>query len=177
MTDQERFMKEAIRQAKKARALEEVPIGCVIVYQDKIIARGYNRRTIDKNTLSHAELKAIRKASKKLGDWRLEGCTMYVTLEPCQMCSGALVQSRIDEVVIGCMNPKAGCAGSVMNLLQIEGFNHQKKITEGVLEEECSEMLSAFFRELREKKKQAKILKKQEAERLAGQQTQTDGTE
>ena len=161
MTDQERFMKEAIRQAKKARALEEVPIGCVIVHEGKIIARGYNRRNTDKNTLSHAE----------------EGCTMYVTLEPCQMCSGALVQSRIDEVVIGCMNPKAGCAGSVMNLLQIEGFNHQVKITEGVLEEECSEMLSAFFRELREKKKQAKILKKQEAERLAGQQTQTDGTE
>lgn len=177
VTDQERFMKEAIRQAKKARALEEVPIGCVIVHEGKIIARGYNRRNTDKNTLSHAELNAIRKASKKLGDWRLEGCTMYVTLEPCQMCSGALVQSRIDEVVIGCMNPKAGCAGSVMNLLQIEGFNHQVKITEGVLEEECSEMLSAFFRELREKKKQAKILKKQEAERLAGQQTQTDGTE
>ena len=156
MTDQERFMKEAIRQAKKARALEEVPIGCVIVHEGKIIARGYNRRNTDKNTLSHAELNAIRKASKKLGDWRLEGCTMYVTLEPCQMCSGALVQSRIDEVVIGCMNPKAGCAGSVMNLLQIEGFNHQVKITEGVLEEECSEMLSAFFRELREKKKQAR---------------------
>ena len=145
MTDQERFMKEAIRQAKKARALEEVPIGCVIVYEGKIIARGYNRRNTDKNTLSHAELNAIRKASRKLGDWRLEGCTMYVTLEPCQMCSGALVQSRIDEVVIGCMNPKAGgagsvmnpkagCAGSVMNLLQIEGFNHQVKITEGILE-------------------------------------------
>ena len=142
MTDQERFMKEATRQAKKARALEEVPIGCVIVHEGKIIARGYNRRNTDKNTLSHAELNAIRKASKKLGDWRLEGCTMYVTLEPCQMCSGALVQSRIDEVV-----------------LQIEGFNHQVKITEGVLEEECSEMLSAFFRELREKKKQAKIMR------------------
>ena len=123
LTDQERFMKEAIRQAKKAEALEEVPIGCVIVHEGKIIARGYNRRNTDKNTLSHAELNAIRKASKKLGDWRLEGCTMYVTLEPCQMCSGALVQSRIDEVVIGCMNAKAGCAGSVMNLLQVDGFN------------------------------------------------------
>ena len=131
MTDQERFMKEAIRQAKKARALEEVPIGCVIVHEGKIIARGYNRRNTDKNTLSHAELNAIRRASKKLGDWRLEGCTMYVTLEPCQMCSGALVQSRIDEVVIGCMNPKAGCAGSVMNLLQIEGFNHQVRSQKG----------------------------------------------
>ena len=146
---QEKFMREAIRQAKKAEALMEVPIGCVIVCQDKIIARGYNRRNTDKNTLSHAELNAIRKASKKLGDWRLEGCTMYVTLEPCQMCAGALVQSRIDEVVIGCRNAKAGCAGSVINLLNIEEFNHQVKITEGVLEEECSTMLSDFFRRLR----------------------------
>ena len=141
MTEQEKYMKEAIRQAKKARALEEVPIGCVIVSGGKIIARGYNRRNTDKNTLSHAELNAIRKASKKLGDWRLEGCTMYVTLEPCQMCAGALVQSRIDEVVIGSMNPKAGCAGSVLNLLEVEGFNHKVKITRGVLEEECSTML------------------------------------
>ena len=137
----------------------EVPIGCVIVYQDKIIARGYNRRNTDKNTLSHAELNAIRKASKKLGDWRLEGCTMYVTLEPCQMCAGALVQARIDEVVIGSRNPKAGCAGSVMNLLNVEQFNHQVKITEGVLEEECSAMLSSFFRKLREMKKRQKAEK------------------
>ncbi|MGO5550725.1 tRNA adenosine(34) deaminase TadA [Lachnospiraceae bacterium LCP19S3_B12] len=150
---QEKFMREAIRQAKKAEALMEVPIGCVIVCQDKIIARGYNRRNTDKNTLSHAELNAIRKASKKLGDWRLEGCTMYVTLEPCQMCAGALVQSRIDEVVIGCRNAKAGCAGSVINLLNMEEFNHQVKITEGVLEEECSTMLSDFFRKLRDNKK------------------------
>ena len=157
MTEQERFMKEAIRQAKKARALEEVPIGCVIVSDGKIIARGYNRRNTDKNTLSHAELNAIRKASKKLGDWRLEGCTMYVTLEPCQMCAGALVQSRI-------MNPKAGCAGSVLNLLQVDNFNHQVKITRGVLEEECSMMLSDFFRELREKKKRLKMLAKQQVE-------------
>ena len=159
-----RYMKEAIRQAKKARALEEVPIGCVIVSDGKIIARGYNRRNTDKNTLSHAELNAIRKASKKLGDWRLEGCTMYVTLEPCQMCAGALVQSRIDEVVIGSMNPKAGCAGSVLNLLQVDNFNHQVKITRGVLEEECSMMLSDFFRELREKKKRLKMLAKQQVE-------------
>ena len=150
---QEKFMREAIRQAKKAEALMEVPIGCVIVRGDQIIARGYNRRNTDKNTLSHAELNAIRKASKKLGDWRLEGCTMYVTLEPCQMCAGALVQSRIDEVVIGSRNPKAGCAGSVINLLNMEQFNHQVKITEGVLEEECSWMLSDFFRRLREMKK------------------------
>ena len=156
MTEEERFMKEAIRQAKKARALKEVPIGCVIVAEGKIIARGYNRRNTDKNTLSHAELNAIRKASKKLGDWRLEGCTMYVTLEPCQMCAGALVQSRIDEVVIGSMNPKAGCAGSVLNLLEAEGFNHKVKITKGILQEECSSMLSEFFRELRQEKKMKK---------------------
>ena len=152
----EKYMKEAIRQAKKAYALGEVPIGCVIVYQDKIIGRGYNRRTIDKNTLAHAEMIAIRKASKRMNDWRLEGCTMYVTLEPCQMCAGALVQSRIDEVVIGSMNPKAGCAGSVLNLLEAEGFNHKVKITKGILQEECSSMLSEFFRELRQEKKMKK---------------------
>ena len=157
MTEQEKYMKEAIRQAQKARVLEEVPIGCVIVSDGKIIARGYNRRNTDKNTLSHAELNAIRKASKKLGDWRLEGCTMYVTLEPCQMCAGALVQSRIDRVVVGCMNPKAGCAGSILNLLQIPEFNHQVELETGVLEEECSQMMKDFFRELRETKK----LKKQ----------------
>lgn len=158
----EKYMKQAIRQAKKAYALEEVPIGCIIVYEGKVIARGYNRRNTDKNTLAHAELSAIRKASKKLGDWRLEGCTMYVTLEPCQMCAGALVQSRIDRVVIGCMNPKAGCAGSVLNLLQIAGFNHQVEIIRDVCREECSAMLSGFFAELREKKKQRKLLQKQE---------------
>ena len=167
MTDQEKFMKEAIRQAKKAEALDEVPIGCVIVRGGKIIARGYNRRNTDKNTLSHAELNAIRKASRKLGDWRLEGCTMYVTLEPCQMCAGALVQSRIDEVVIGCMNPKAGCAGSVMNLLQTEAFNHQVKITKGVLEEECSRMLSEFFRKLRIRKKREKLLQTEKEDNSA----------
>ena len=156
-------MKEAIRQAQKARVLEEVPIGCVIVSDGKIIARGYNRRNTDKNTLSHAELNAIKKASKKLGDWRLEGCTMYVTLEPCQMCAGALMQSRIDRVVIGSMNPKAGCAGSVLNLLEMDGFNHKVEVIRGVLQEECSIMLSDFFRELREKKK---MLKKSLAEQV-----------
>ena len=163
LTDQEHYMKEAIRQAKKARNLEEVPIGCVIVCDGKIIARGYNRRNTDKNTLSHAELNAIKKASKKLGDWRLEGCTMYVTLEPCQMCAGALMQSRIDRVVIGSMNPKAGCAGSVLNLLEMDGFNHKVEVIRGVLQEECSTMLSDFFRELREKKK---MLKKSLAEQV-----------
>ena len=149
----ERFMREAIRQARKAGALMEVPIGCVIVYEGKIIARGYNRRNTDKNTISHAELNAIRKASKKLGDWRLEGCTMYITLEPCQMCAGAIVQARVSRVVIGSMNPKAGCAGSILNLLEMEQFNHQVEVTRGVLQEECSQMLSGFFKELREIKK------------------------
>ena len=153
LTDQEKYMKEALRQAKKAYALGEVPIGCVIVHEGKIIGRGYNRRNTDKNTLAHAEITAINKASRKLGDWRLEGCTLYVTLEPCQMCAGAIVQARIDEVVMACMNPKAGCAGSVINLLNMEEFNHQVKITEGVLEEECSTMLSDFFRKLRDNKK------------------------
>ena len=155
MTTDEKYMKEAIRQAKKAKALDEVPIGCVIVYEDKIIARGYNRRNTDKNTLSHAELNAIRKASKKLGDWRLEGCTMYITLEPCQMCAGAIVQARVSRVVIGSMNPKGGRArcGSVLNILQMDRFNHQVELTKRVLQEECSTMLSDFFKELREKKK------------------------
>ena len=151
----EKYMKEAIRQAKKAYAIKEVPIGCVIVFEDKIVGRGYNRRTTDKNTLAHAELIAIRKASKKLGDWRLEGCTMCVTLEPCQMCSGAIVQSRMSRVVVGCMNPKAGCAGSILNLLQMEEFNHQVDLETGVLAEDCSQMMKTFFKELRAAKKQA----------------------
>lgn len=153
----EKYMREALKQAKKAYSLNETPIGCVIVYDEKIIARGYNRRNTDKNTLAHAEIAAIKKASKKLGDWRLEGCTMYVTLEPCQMCAGAIVQSRMTRVVIGCMNPKAGCAGSVLNLLQMDKFNHQVEVERGVLGEECSQMMSGFFRELREKKKKSAV--------------------
>lgn len=149
----QKYMREAIKQAKKAYTLEEVPIGCVIVYDGKIIGRGYNRRTIDKNPLAHAEIQAIRKASRKMGDWRLEDCTLYVTLEPCQMCSGAIVQARIKRVVVGCMNPKAGCAGSILNLLDVKEFNHQVELTTGVREEECSRMMKEFFRELREKRK------------------------
>ena len=148
-----KYMKAAIVQAKKAYALGEVPIGCVIVQNEKIIARGYNRRNTDKLTLAHAELAAIRKASKRTGDWRLEDCTMYVTLEPCQMCAGAIVQSRMQKVVIGAWNPKAGCAGSVLNLLQMPQFNHQVEIVSGVFERECAQLLSDFFQELREKKK------------------------
>ena len=156
MTEDEKFMKEAIKQAKKAYAIDEVPIGCVIVQNGHIIARGYNRRNTDKNTLAHAELTAIKKASKKPGDWRLEDCDLYVTLEPCQMCAGAIVQSRMRRVIIGSMNSKAGCAGSILNLLQIPQFNHQVEITQGILEEECSTMLSRFFRELRQRKKENK---------------------
>lgn len=148
----ERYMKEAIKQAKKAAALGEVPIGCVIVYEDKVIGRGYNRRNTDKSTFSHAEITAMKRAGKLIGDWRLEGCTMYVTLEPCQMCAGAIVQARIPRVVMGCMNPKAGCAGSVVNLLQMKEFNHQVEITEGILKEECSRILTDFFVKLRAEK-------------------------
>ena len=148
----EQFMREALKEAEKAKKLNEVPIGCVIVYDGKIIGRGYNRRMKDKNTLSHAELNAIKKASKKLKDWRLDGCEMYVTTEPCQMCSGAIVQARIKKVYIGCMNPKAGCAGSIMNLLQVDEFNHQVEIESGVLEKECSKMLTDYFKELRNTK-------------------------
>ncbi len=145
----EKYMKEALKLAKKAAELGEVPIGCVIEHGGKIIGRGYNRRKTDKNSLSHAEITAIRKASKKLDDWRLEGCTMYVTLEPCQMCSGAIVQARIPRVVIGCMNPKAGCAGSIMDILHEPRFNHQVETIYGMMEEECSEVLKDFFKKLR----------------------------
>ena len=158
----EKYMREALRQARKAYALGEVPIGCVIVCGGKIIGRGYNRRNTDKNTLSHAEITAINKASKHVGDWRLEDCTLYVTLEPCQMCSGAIVQARIPEVVIGCMNPKAGCAGSILNILQMPEFNHQVNVTKGVLEDACSDMLTTFFKELRVRNKLEKEMKKHE---------------
>ncbi|MBQ2257194.1 MAG: tRNA adenosine(34) deaminase TadA [Lachnospiraceae bacterium] len=156
----EKYMREAIRQAKKAYALGEVPIGCVIVHEGKIIGRGYNRRNTDKNTLSHAEITAIRKASRVIGDWRLEECTLYVTLEPCQMCAGAIVQARIPKVVMACMNPKAGCAGSILNILDMPQFNHQVEAVRGVLEEECSQMLKTFFKELRVRNKAEKELKK-----------------
>jgi tRNA(adenine34) deaminase len=149
MNTDERYMKLALKQAERAYRLGEVPIGCVIVYQDKIIGRGYNRRNTKKTTLAHAEITAIDKASKVMGDWRLEDCTMYITLEPCQMCSGAIVQARIKRVVVGTMNPKAGCAGSILNILQMPEFNHQVELTTGVLESDCQEVLQRFFKELR----------------------------
>jgi len=173
----EKYMKEAIRKARLAAKLGEVPIGCVIVFEGlpivhskeydglggdmtrrvalngvepgTIVGRGYNRRNTDKSALCHAEITAIKQACRRLGDWRLEGCTMYVTLEPCQMCAGAMVQSRLDKVVIGCMSPKSGCAGSIINILQIPEFNHQVEIVTGVLEDECSSMLTDFFKKLR----------------------------
>ncbi len=156
MSEDEKYMRQALTQAKKAARLGEVPIGCVIVYNQKVIGRGYNRRNTDKNTLCHAEIAAIRKASKAVGDWRLEGCTIYVTLEPCPMCAGAIVQARMDRCVIGTMNPKAGCAGSVLDLLNCAGFNHQVAVEQGVLQEECKEILQMFFRQLRVRLRQEK---------------------
>ena len=164
----EKYMKEALKQAKKAYSLGEVPIGCVIVHEGKIIGRGYNRRNTDKNTLAHAEITAIKRASKVIGDWRLEECTLYVTLEPCQMCAGAIVQARIPEVVMGCMNPKAGCGGSILNLLEMPQFNHQVNVTRGVLGQDCSDMLKLFFTELRARNKAEKEAnRKEEAESLS----------
>lgn len=156
-----KYMREAMKSARRAARLNEVPIGCVIVYEGRIIARGYNRRNTDKSTLAHAEIAAIKKASKVIGDWRLEECTLYVTLEPCQMCAGAIVQARIPRVVIGTMNAKAGCAGSVINLLQMDGFNHKVEVTRGIMMEECREMMQSFFKKLREDKKQLEDAKEE----------------
>lgn len=166
---QEKYMKMALKLARKALELGEVPIGCVIVYEGKVIGRGYNRRNTDKNTLAHAEITAINKASKKIGDWRLEGCTLYVTLEPCQMCAGAIIQARIPEVVMGCMNPKAGCGGSILNILEMPQFNHQATVTRGVLAAECSGILKEFFTKLRVRNRQEKA---QKALQLTSSETQ-----
>lgn len=142
-------MKAALTQARKAMALGEVPIGCVIVFDGAVIGRGYNRRNTDHSTLSHAEMTAIRRASRKVGDWRLEGCTLYCTLEPCPMCAGAIEQARIDRVVIGAPSDKSGCAGTVLNIVSNEALMHQSEITAGVLQDECSALLKEFFRRLR----------------------------
>ena len=151
-----KYMRAALAQARKAYKLGEVPIGCVIVYEDKIIGRGYNRRNTDKTPLAHAEITAIKKAGKYMKDGRLEGCKLYVTLEPCQMCSGAIVQARIPEVIMAAENPKAGCAGSVMDILNNPDFNHQVLVKRGVLKDECSQMLKEFFVELRARNKAEK---------------------
>ncbi len=150
-------MEEAIKEGKKAAKIMEVPIGAIIVHEGQIIGRGYNQRNSKKSTLAHAELIAIEEASKVIGDWRLEGCTMYVTVEPCPMCAGAIVQARLDKVVIGTMNLKAGCAGSIYNLLDDSRFNHQVSVVTGVCQEACATMMSEFFKTLREVKKTDKI--------------------
>lgn len=150
----EKYMKLAIREAKKAFAIGEVPIGCVIVSDDTVIAKAYNKRIKNKSTLAHAEILAIQKACKKIGDWRLENCKMYITLEPCPMCAGAIVQARIPEVIMGAANPKAGCAGSIVNLFAMDGLNHKVNsvFLEGELHDEISLMLKDFFKRLRTKK-------------------------
>ncbi|WP_149475828.1 tRNA adenosine(34) deaminase TadA [Oceanobacillus polygoni] len=153
MMNDEKFMEAAIGEAQKALTLNEVPIGAVIVYNDEIIAKGYNLRESSQTTLSHAELVAIQEANEKIGSWRLEDCTLYVTLEPCPMCAGAIVQSRIKRVVYGATDPKAGCAGTLMNLLNEPRFNHQVELTSGVLQTECAALLTDFFRAIRKRKK------------------------
>ncbi|HHY21401.1 MAG TPA: nucleoside deaminase [Bacilli bacterium] len=154
--EDKRYMLAAITEANKAAQLKEVPIGAVIVYDGKIIATGYNMRETKQQATVHAEMIAIERACAVLGSWRLHDCTLYVTLEPCQMCSGAIVQSRIGRVVYGAADQKAGCCGTLMNLVQNERFNHRSKLTKGVLADECGEMLTAFFRDLRAKKKAVK---------------------
>jgi len=147
------YMKEALKEARKAYNKDEVPVGAVIVKDGKIIARAHNLKEEKKDTTFHAEIIAIKKASKKLETWRLEGCTMYVTLEPCPMCTGALIQSRIDKVVIGTMDYKTGACGSVLNLLKDYKFNHNVEVEEGILSKECEEMIQDFFKQLRKRKK------------------------
>jgi tRNA(adenine34) deaminase len=152
----ELYMKEAIKEAKKAEALNEVPIGAIVVIDGKIISRAHNLRESKQSAVAHAEILAIEQACKLVGSWRLENASLYVTLEPCAMCSGAIILSRVKRVVYGATDPKGGCAGTFMNLLQDERFNHQSEVTSGVLEEECGQLLSDFFRQLREKRKIAK---------------------
>ncbi|WP_176400145.1 tRNA adenosine(34) deaminase TadA [Ureibacillus sinduriensis] len=158
-----KYMLEALKEAKKAQALGEVPIGAVVVYQDEIIGRAHNLRETSQNAVTHAELMAIQQACREIGSWRLEETTMYVTLEPCPMCAGAILQSRIPRVVYGARDIKAGCVDSLYRLLNDSRFNHECEVTEGVLAEECGEMLTSFFRAIRDRKK----VEKQERKRLA----------
>ena len=146
-----KFMEQALIEAKKAEKLKEVPIGAVIVKNGEIIARAHNLKETLKNPIAHAEMLAIQKASEKLNNWRLDDCILYVTLEPCPMCAGSLIQARIPELVYGTIDPKAGCAGTLLNLLQDDRFNHKVKITSGIMEEECSKILKDFFQKLRKK--------------------------
>lgn len=152
----EEWMRVAIEEAKKAEALAEVPIGAIVVHQGQVIGRGHNLRETTQNATTHAEMIAIQEACKAIGSWRLEETQLYVTLEPCPMCSGAMILSRVKEVYFGAYDPKGGTAGTLMNLLEDERFNHQADVEGGILEEECCELLSMFFRELRAKKKKLK---------------------
>lgn len=154
--DHEAYMRRALELAAQAAEQGDVPVGCVIVRDGEIVGEGRNRREENGDATAHAELEAIRDACRRLGSWRLHRCTMYVTLEPCPMCAGAIVQARIPQVIIGCMNPKAGCAGSVLDLFHQEGLNHRCQVETGILQEECSEMMKSFFRRLREKGKEKK---------------------
>lgn len=154
------YMKYAIEEAKKAEEIGEVPIGAVIIYEGEVVGRGYNLRERDQDPTAHAEMIAIKEASERLGSWRLIDCDLYVTLEPCPMCAGAIIQSRVRRVIFGTLDPKAGCAGSLMNLLQDSRFNHQTEIEVGVLQDECSQLLTNFFRRIREKKKAEKQKKR-----------------
>lgn len=156
MTKDEKFMQEAISEALKAEQIGEVPIGAIIVVDDQIVSRAHNLRESEQRSIAHAELLAIDEACKATGSWRLEGAVLYVTLEPCPMCAGAIVLSRVKKVVFGAYDPKGGCAGTLMNLLDDERFNHQSEVIGGVLENQCGELLSQFFRNLRQRKKQAK---------------------
>lgn len=151
--NEERWMKQALKQAHKAYEKDEVPIGCVIVKEDQIIARAYNKRETMQQSIAHAEILAIQKACRKLGTWRLEECDLYVTLEPCPMCTGAIIQSRIRRVIYGAKDPKGGCMGSNINLLDVQGFNHYPEVMTGILEEDCSFILKDFFKQKRLKKK------------------------
>ncbi|MEK4533830.1 tRNA adenosine(34) deaminase TadA [Peribacillus sp. FSL K6-1552] len=160
MKDDAYYMKLALKEAEKAQMLNEVPIGALIVIDDQIVSRGHNLRETEQNATAHAELLAINEACGSLGSWRLEKATLYVTLEPCPMCAGAILQSRVKRVVFGAHDPKAGCAGTFMDLLQDERFNHQCEVTSGVLRDECGGILTAFFKELRNRKK---TLKKEKA--------------
>ena len=153
MTREEKYMKMAIREARKAAERQEVPVGAIIVYQDKVIARSGNVRIRNEKTASHCEMAVIEKANKKLGSWRLDDCELYVTLEPCPMCAGTILQARIRKVCFGAYDRKAGALGSVFNLFSVEGLNHYPEIQGGILEEECSSMLTEFFRQLRQNRK------------------------
>ncbi|TYR78155.1 nucleoside deaminase [Priestia megaterium] len=155
MCEDEKYMQLAIKEAEKAGAMMEVPIGAVVVQNNQVVAKAHNLRETEQRSIAHAELLAIDQACKSLHTWRLEDATLYVTLEPCPMCAGAIVLSRVKRVVFGAYDPKGGCCGTLLNLLEFDKFNHQAEVKGGVLQKECGELLSNFFRELRRRKKES----------------------